>query len=63
MRPQLRVLVTGVTGQVGGALAAELSAQAVIVPADRNRLNLSRIDEIPGVLDQLEPDLIINAAA
>jgi dTDP-4-dehydrorhamnose reductase len=33
------------------------------VPADRNRLNLSRIDEIPGVLDQLEPDLIINAAA
>ena len=63
MRPQLRVLVTGVTGQVGGALVAGLSAQAVIVPADRNRLNLSRIDEIPGVLDQLEPDLIIDAAA
>ena len=63
MRPQMRVLVTGVTGQVGGALVARLSEQAFIVAADRNRLDLSCINEIPTVLDQLEPDLIVNAAA
>src|SRR5215469_2173644 len=63
MRPEMRVLVTGVTGQVGGALAARLSEQAFILAADRNRLDLSCINQIPAVLDQLEPDLIVNAAA
>src|SRR5262249_4079887 len=63
MRPQMRVLITGVTGQVGGALAAGLRKQAIIVAANRNRLDLSRIDEIPSILDQLGPDLVINAAA
>jgi dTDP-4-dehydrorhamnose reductase len=63
MRPRTRVLVTGVTGQVGGALVARLSEEAVIVAADRNRLDLSHIEEIPTILDQLEPELIINPAA
>jgi dTDP-4-dehydrorhamnose reductase len=63
MRSGMRVLITGVTGQVGGALAAVLGDQALILAADRNRLDLSRIAEIPAVLDQLEPQLIINAAA
>jgi dTDP-4-dehydrorhamnose reductase len=59
----MRILVTGVTGQVGGALLSRLSDKAVVVAADRNRLDLSHIDEISTTLDQLEPDLIINAAA
>jgi dTDP-4-dehydrorhamnose reductase len=63
MRPRMRVLVTGVTGQVGGALVAGLSEQAVIVAADRTRLDLSHIEQIPAILDQLEPELIINPAA
>ena len=63
MRQRMRVLVTGVNGQVGGALVAGLSEQAFIVSVDRNRLDLSHIEEIPAVLDQLEPELIINAAA
>jgi dTDP-4-dehydrorhamnose reductase len=63
MRPRMRVLVTGVTGQVGGALVSGLREQAVIVAVDRNRLDLSHISEIPTTLDQLEPELIINAAA
>ena len=63
MRSRMRVLVTGVTGQVGGALVSALGEHAFIVAADRNRLDLSRIDEIPAALDQLAPELIINAAA
>ena len=63
MRPRIRVLVTGVTGQVGGALVSALAERAIIVASDRHRLDLSHINKIPTTLDQLDPELIINAAA
>jgi dTDP-4-dehydrorhamnose reductase len=57
----LRILVTGVSGQVGGALAARLGERAY--PADRSLLDLARPADIPAVLDRLSPDIIINPAA
>jgi dTDP-4-dehydrorhamnose reductase len=59
----MRILLTGVTGQVGGALVAPLSEIATVVAADRGQLDLSQADSVPAALDRLQPDLIVNPAA
>jgi dTDP-4-dehydrorhamnose reductase len=59
----MRVLVTGVTGQVGGALLAALGDKATVVPAARAALDLVRSDTIVPALGRIAPDLIINPAA
>jgi len=60
----MRVLVTGITGQVGGALIARPAPQGVEwVGAGRDRLDLSRPDGIAEALDGLSPDLVVNPAA
>jgi dTDP-4-dehydrorhamnose reductase len=58
----MRILITGITGQVGGALIARLRNQDVIA-ADRSIIDLAQPKAIPTVLEQLNPELIINAAA
>jgi dTDP-4-dehydrorhamnose reductase len=57
------ILVTGVTGQVGGALVSRLAAKQVVIAADRAVLDLSQPTAIAGRLDELIPDLIVNPAA
>jgi dTDP-4-dehydrorhamnose reductase len=59
----MRILVTGVTGQVGGVLAARLAPSATVLAADRSMLDLARPETISGTLDRLAPDLIFNPAA
>jgi len=59
----MRILVTGVTGQVGGALVTRLNGLATIVPANRAMLDLNRPEGLSRALDDLAPDLIINPAA
>ncbi len=59
----MRVLVTGVTGQVGGALLDAFGETVTVVPAARAALDLARTDAIASALDQIAPDLIINPAA
>jgi dTDP-4-dehydrorhamnose reductase len=59
----MRILVTGVTGQVGGALVVRLRPQATILAADRAVLDLSSPGTIPAVLDRLAPEVIVNAGA
>src|SRR5665213_3643207 len=59
----MRILVTGVTGQVGGALLARLSGLSTILPVDKTLLDLAKLCSIPDELDRLAPDLIINPAA
>src|ERR1700677_4488189 len=58
----MRILVTGVSGQLGAALVARLRCHDVIA-ADRATLDLSKLDQIADVLDRLGPQLIINPAA
>jgi dTDP-4-dehydrorhamnose reductase len=58
----MRILVTGVSGQVGRALKSELRRHDVIA-ADRNVMNLSRPNEIGRALEELKPELIVNPAA
>ncbi|NJL07673.1 MAG: dTDP-4-dehydrorhamnose reductase [Methylacidiphilales bacterium] len=59
----MRVLITGVSGQVGGALRTRLEAFATVIPADRAVLDLGQPEMIPDALDALAPDLIVNPAA
>src|SRR5262249_53202744 len=58
----MRILVTGVSGQVGGALLPLLRDHDVVA-ADRATLNLAEADGIEAVLDRLAPEFIVNPAA
>jgi dTDP-4-dehydrorhamnose reductase len=59
----MRILLTGASGQVGGALSVSLGAIGTVAAIDRSQLDLSLPDTIPGVLSKVAPDLIINPAA
>jgi dTDP-4-dehydrorhamnose reductase len=59
----VRVLVTGVTGQVGGALVSQLAGQHTVIAATRGMLDLSRPETIAYQLDEIVPDVIVNSAA
>jgi dTDP-4-dehydrorhamnose reductase len=59
----MRILLTGVTGQVGSALCAPLSEFSTVWQADRGQLDLSQPATLSNALDRLKPDLIVNPAA
>jgi dTDP-4-dehydrorhamnose reductase len=59
----MRILVTGATGQVGGALAMRLQGLGEVLAADRSILDLGRPEAIAKILDHLAPSIIVNAAA
>ena len=58
----MQILVTGVSGQVGGALVAGLRDREVIA-ADRSIIDLAKPDSIPDALERLNPTIILNSAA
>jgi dTDP-4-dehydrorhamnose reductase len=59
----MRILLTGVSGQVGGALAPRLQGFGTLLAPDPDVLDLAQPEAIPNRLNQLAPDLIINPAA
>jgi dTDP-4-dehydrorhamnose reductase len=59
----MRILLTGASGQVGGALAPRLEAFATVVGSDSKTLDFAQPASISAALDRLEPDVIVNAAA
>jgi dTDP-4-dehydrorhamnose reductase len=59
----MRILVTGVTGQVGKALTERLDRLGDVIPANRLVLNLAEPSTLSEALDRLSPDLIVNSAA
>ena len=58
----MKILITGVNGQVGHALVHELTEYEVIA-LTRQDCDLINPDQIKQVIDQHQPDLIINPAA
>ncbi len=59
----MRILITGVTGQVGAALVPRLSPFGTIISADRSLIDMTKPGEIAARLDELAPDIIVNPAA
>ena len=58
----MKILVTGINGQVGHALMHELTEHDLI-GLTRQDCDLTNLDQIKQVIDQHQPDLIINPAA
>ncbi|MCK1326712.1 dTDP-4-dehydrorhamnose reductase (plasmid) [Bradyrhizobium sp. 155] len=59
----MRILLTGTSGQVGGALQPILARLGTIIAPNLNEFDLSKPDTLVGALDTFQPDLIINPAA
>jgi len=59
----MRILLTGISGQVGGALLGPLQSIGAVFPVRRLDFDLSDPDSLPGKLDRVKPDLIVNPAA
>lgn len=60
---KFRVLLTGKTGQVGAELLALLPRLGELAAFDRRELNLSNPDQIRSAIRNVQPSLIVNAAA
>ena len=58
----MKILITGINGQVGHALMRELTEHELI-GLTRQDCDLANLDQIKNVIDQHQPDLIINPAA
>jgi dTDP-4-dehydrorhamnose reductase len=59
----MRILVTGASGQVGGALRTPLETLGSIIAPDIDQFDLSRPKQLPLILDRIAPNLIVNPAA
>jgi dTDP-4-dehydrorhamnose reductase len=59
----MRILLTGVNGQVGWELRRTLAPLGEVIAADRNMLDLADTARIRARVAALAPDLIVNPAA
>lgn len=58
-----QIVLCGANGQVGSYLQKVLSSDYDVVAVTRREIDLTKVDTIQTSLKQLNPDLIINAAA
>ena len=58
----MKILITGINGQVGHALMQQLNDHE-LVGLTRKDCDLTNPDQIKRVIDQHQPDLIINPGA
>ena len=59
----MRILLTGVSGQVGGALRPLLAAAGTVMAPLSSEFDLSKPETLTGQLNDFRPDLIVNPAA
>ncbi len=58
-----KILLTGITGQVGQELQQTLTPLGEVIGVGREDLDLSQPDLIQQYITQIKPDIIVNAAA
>lgn len=56
------ILLTGKTGQIGSELEKQLAPHADLAAFDRMQFNLQKPDRARGIIRELRPNVIINAA-
>lgn len=59
----MRIMLTGANGQVDRELARSLMALVEVIVFERTQCDLSRPETIPGIIQEINPDVIVNAAA
>jgi dTDP-4-dehydrorhamnose reductase len=59
----MRLLVTGANGQIGCELTRTLASIGDVCAMDRRVCDLSRPHQLPDIVREIKPDVIINAAA
>ena len=59
----MKLLVTGKNGQVGFELTRALSVLGEVVAVDRQTCDMTKADAIRALVQQVKPDVIVNAAA
>ena len=59
----MRIMLTGANGQVGWELSRSLLPLGEVIPLTQSQCDLSQPDNLPGIVKQIKPDVIVNAAA
>lgn len=59
----MRILLTGKKGQLGWELNRTLSTLGTVFALGRNEMDLSKPETMGSVIQDIQPDIIINAAA
>jgi dTDP-4-dehydrorhamnose reductase len=58
-----KILLTGITGQLGQELFPHLQAVGTVTGCDRDTLDLANPDSIRPVMSTVQPDVVVNCAA
>ena len=58
-----KILLTGVTGQVGQELQKTLTSLGEVVGFDREKFDLSKPEQIKRQIAEIKPNIVVNAAA
>jgi len=58
-----RILLTGITGQVGQELQQTLASLGEVVSVGRDRVDFSQPDAVQQVMETVKPAIVVNAAA
>jgi dTDP-4-dehydrorhamnose reductase len=59
----MRILLTGVSGQIGSALLPRLRQLGTVIPHDVDTLDFAKPELLADALDDITPELIVNPAA
>ena len=59
----MRILLIGKNGQLGWELNRTLSTLGTVFALGRNEMDLSKPETMGSVIQDIQPDIIINAAA
>ena len=59
----MRLLITGADGQVGWELRQTLMPLGEVIAMDRKACDLSKLQDLPRIIREAAPDIIVNAAA
>lgn len=59
----MRALITGETGQLGQSLLMQKNHQHELIAFNRDQLDITSIEQLNRVLNELKPDVVINLAA